>query len=289
MTDAGTGNIMKCRNDAEGESRRNDIAGHGMEKRPKTVAISRRMKMLADLVTKGSIAADVGCDHAFLSIYLVQTGKCPGCLAMDVRKGPLSGAREHVAAYGLEEYIETRLSDGLAAYQIGEAQTLVCAGMGGRLMERILTEGGEKTRSFAELILQPQSEIPELRRFLREEGFVILQEDAVIDEGKYYFAIKAAYGMRHPVAEPSGKQLSIPDPGDAQKSGRVLTEQLHDRFGERLLSDRHPVLWQYLSHRLCAVEELLTQLREKNTIKSEARQRELNLEKELLKEALNLF
>ena len=165
----------------------------GGKKAEKPIVLSKRMQMLADMVTAGSRIADVGCDHAFLSVYLIQAGKCPKCLAMDVRRGPLSGAEEHIAAYGLGEYIETRLSDGLAAYRIGEAQTLVCSGMGGRLMKKILEEGGDKTRSFTELILQPQSEISEFRIFLREAGFLVTEEEAVYEEGKYYFAMKAVY------------------------------------------------------------------------------------------------
>ena len=174
----------------------------GGKKAEKPIVLSKRMQMLADMVTAGSRIADVGCDHAFLSVYLIQAGKCPKCLAMDVRRGPLSGAEEHIAAYGLGEYIETRLSDGLAAYRIGEAQTLVCSGMGGRLMKRILEEGGDKTRSFTELILQPQSEIPEFRIFLREAGFLVTEEEAVYEEGKYYFAIKAVYaGQKKPIQQ----------------------------------------------------------------------------------------
>lgn len=238
--------------------------------------------MLADMVTAGSRVADVGCDHGLLPIYLVQTGKCPKCLAMDVRKGPLSGAEEHIAACGLGEYIETRLSDGLTAYHIGEAQILVCAGMGGRLMERILTEGGEKSRSFAELILQPQSEIPEFRRFLRNAGYLITGEEAVYEENKFYFAMKAVY---------RGQEMSV----DREISGgqgmpvERETLGLYDLYGEYLLKGRHPVLKQYLQKRLRAVEELIEQLRRKDSVRSGNRQRELFLEKEQLESALELF
>ncbi len=249
-----------------------------MGKTEKTVALSKRLQMLADMVSPGSRVADVGCDHGFLPIYLVQTGKCPGCLAMDVRNGPLSGAEEHIASFGLGEYIATRLSDGLSAYRQGEAQTLVCSGMGGRLMERILAEGGEKSRSFSELILQPQSEIPEFRRFLRKEGFAVIQEEAVYEEGKYYFAMKAVFRGK----EPLGQQGAFPETGQE-------TEELYDRYGKRLLSDRHPVLKQYLISRRQAVEGILEQLRQKDTGKSEARQRELSREKACLESALGLF
>lgn len=239
-------------------------------KREGIVALSGRMQMLADMVTAGNSVADVGCDHAFLPIYLVQTGRCPGCLAMDVRKGPISGAEEHIASYGLEEYIETRLSDGLSAYHKGEAQTLVCAGMGGRLMERILAEGGEKTRDFSELILQPQSEIPEFRIFLRQAGFLITEEEAVCEDGRYYFAMKAVYGEQNLQAAPAENEL-------------------YDLYGKQLLLRKHPILRQYLLKRRQTVEELITQLGRKGSRRSETRKGELALEKQHLESALVLL
>jgi len=238
----------------------------------KAVTLSGRMQMLADMVTAGSRVADVGCDHAFLPIYLVQTGKCPKCLAMDVRKGPLSGAEEHIASYGLGEYIETRLSDGLAAYHTGEAQTLVCAGMGGRLMERILTEGGGKARSFSELILQPQSEIPQFRMFLRNAGFLVTEEEAVYEDGKFYFAMKAVY---------VGQELSA--------GQEPVENELYDLYGKQLLLKRHPVLKQYLLKRNRTVEELITQLGQQASAKGETRRTELSLEKEHLESALAML
>ena len=147
------------------------------------MVLSGRLQMLADMVTPGSVLADVGCDHGFLSIYLVQAGVCPRAVAMDVRKGPLAGAGKHIEEYGLGDYIETRLSDGLAECSVGEFGAVVCAGMGGRLMERILTEGREKLQGVRELILQPQSELGEFRAFLRRAGYVLVQEDAVFEEG----------------------------------------------------------------------------------------------------------
>ena len=244
-----------------------------------TVVLSKRMQMLADMVTAGYSVADVGCDHAFLSIYLVQTGKCPSCLAMDVRKGPLLGAKEHIASYGLGKYIETRLSDGLTAYREGEAQTLVCAGMGGRLMEKILTEGGEKARSFYELILQPQSEIPEFRSFLRKANFMITEESAVYEEGKYYFAMKAIYKDKIQVAENSQHVIDR----------RTEIDRLYDLYGQYLLQGQHPVLKQYILYRRNAVAGIIERLQSKSTIKSEIRLKELYLEQEQLRAALEFF
>lgn len=238
-----------------------------MAEKTKKLVLSQRLQLLADMVTPGNRVADVGCDHAFLPVYLVQSGKCPGCLAMDVRKGPLLGAGEHIAAYGLGAYIETRLSDGLSAYRKGEAQTLVCAGMGGRLMERILTEGGEKTKAFSELILQPQSELYEFRVFLRENGFEVTDERAVLEEGKYYFAMKAVYA------------------GQAQPRENIL----FDLYGRKLLLEGNPVLRQYLQHCLRTVTELCEQLQGAETEKSVMRLAELAGEQEQLKAALTFF
>lgn len=186
------------------------------ENGPQAVPLSKRLRMLADMVTPGNRVADVGCDHAFLSIYLVQTGICPRALAMDVRMGPLAAAREHVAEWGLGSYIDLRLSDGLAACGPGETDTVVCAGMGGRLMERILTQGMDRAREMKEVILQPQSELPRFRAFLRETGFAVVAEDAVYEEGKYYFAMKAVYrGGRADCKESS----VLHEPADAEMDG----------------------------------------------------------------------
>ncbi len=243
------------------------------------MSLSERLGMLADMVTAGNSVADVGCDHAFLPIYLVQSGKCPGCLAMDVRKGPLLGAKEHIDFYGLGEYIKTRLSDGLASYQIGEAQTLICAGMGGRLMERILRAGGEKTVSFSELILQPQSEIGEFRAFLRKAGLGITEESAVCEDGKYYFAIKAAYQ----------RQKESEKPENARQQSDQARQRLYDLYGKYLLEKRHPVLKQYLLHRVNTVEQLEERLKKENTAKSLIRLEELAAERGQLDAALEFF
>ena len=143
------------------------------------VLLSERLRAVASMVTPGSRVCDVGCDHGFVSIWLVEQNVSPRVLAMDVRVGPLGAAGRHVAQRGLEPLIETRLSDGLHNYEIGEADSLICAGMGGRLMMRILGEEKAKTDSFTELILQPQSEIMQFRTWLREQGLRITDEKMV--------------------------------------------------------------------------------------------------------------
>jgi len=231
--------------------------------------------MLAEMVTPGSKVADVGCDHGFLSIYLVQKGISPRVLAMDLRSGPLGAAREHIEACGLSAYIETRLSDGMQGLAVGEADTVVCAGMGGRLMERILTESMEKAVRLRELILQPQSEIREFRAFLRGVGFGILTEDAVYEEGKYYFAIKAVYR-----ADNSGLIKDIDQAG---------LRRIYDEYGELLLENRHPVLRQYLLFKREMGEKILKSLEAGESGKAAGRLLEVRRELAGIQLALSRF
>lgn len=233
--------------------------------------------MLADMVTRGSRVADVGCDHGFLSIYLVQQGISPGVLAMDVRKGPLTAAAEHIEMCGLGAYIETRLSDGLENYRKGEAETLVCAGMGGRLMAEILVRSMEKVTGFRELILQPQSELREFRHFLTQNGFRIEAENAVYEEGKYYFAMRAVC---------AGEGM---DDKAENAAGRVGDAELSEEYGELLLRERHPVLKQYLFFRKEVTEQLIARLAAEDTERTKQRRTELEAQLYGIKRALERF
>ncbi len=93
------------------------------------------------MVSPGCRLADVGTDHAYIPIYLMQNGVIPQAVAMDINQGPLLRATENIRRYGLTGRIETRLSDGLEKLQAGEADTILIAGMGGLLMVRILENG----------------------------------------------------------------------------------------------------------------------------------------------------
>ncbi len=198
----------------------------------KEVNLSARMEALTRLLKPGYVTCDVGCDHGFVSIYLVQKGIAPKVFAMDVRKGPLSRAQEHIREYGLDDKIETRLSDGLHALKSGDAQAMICAGMGGKLMMRIMEEGMDKVLAMQELILQPQSDLKLFRQFLREMELIILQEDMIYEDGKFYPMMRVV-----PKRFYDGNELTA-------SSGEE--QELWDEFGPMLLQERHPVLLQYL-------------------------------------------
>ena len=185
----------------------------GVEKRGGVTGfLSERMLRTAAMVSHGNRTADVGCDHAYTSIYLVEQGIAPFVVAMDVNAGPLARAKENVRKFGMEENINLRLSDGVTALLPGEVDTVLIGGMGGPLMERILSAFPEVLDSVRELVLQPQSEIAHFRRFLREIGFRITKEDMLEEDGKYYVILRAEPGEEPEWTEEEclyGKYLAV--------------------------------------------------------------------------------
>ena len=142
------------------------------------------------MVSRGYRLADIGTDHAYIPIFLVEEGRVPSAVAMDINRGPLDRARENIMESGQEDKIQIRISDGFSALEEGEADAAVLAGMGGGLTIRILREGADVVRTLKECILQPQSEIEKVRAFLLAEGFSFTDEDMVEEDGKYYPIIK---------------------------------------------------------------------------------------------------
>ena len=133
--------------------------------------LSVRLQAVADMVTEGTKVADVGTDHAYIPIYLVEHDKNPSAIAMDINRGPLKKAEENISSHNLENKIETRLSDGLKQLHLGEADSVVIAGMGGGLVVKIMEEGTLHKKYVKEWILQPQSEISKVRQYLNENGY----------------------------------------------------------------------------------------------------------------------
>ncbi|BCJ93350.1 SAM-dependent methyltransferase [Anaerocolumna cellulosilytica] len=230
--------------------------------------LSIRLKAVADSVTKGNRVADVGCDHAYISIYLIENNIAPQVIAMDVNKGPLERAKENITLYGYEERIQTRLSDGLEKLVPGEADTILLAGMGGALMVRILTEGRAAVSKCTELVLQPQSELQLVRKYLHQIGYSIVEEHMVKDEGKFYTIIKAV----------------ISDAGTELYSGEV-----YYLYGKKLLEQGLPVVKEYLDREKCLRLEVVEALEQKPTDKTVLRLVEIRQELLYIEEAMKLM
>lgn len=211
--------------------------------------LSNRLQSVVDMVTCSGTVCDVGCDHGYVSIELIKNQVCKKVIAMDVRSGPLERAKEHISFYKLDSYIETRLSDGLEKVFINEADAMICAGMGGRIMQKIFSDSMEKLKNMQEIILQPQSEVPLLRKFLKENGFVIVDENMVLEEGKFYPILKVT-------------QNSLDEAKKPEEFDRNEWDSLSQKYGPWLLKKKHIVLQKYLKQELKSCSEILSKLQE---------------------------
>ncbi|SET25486.1 tRNA (adenine(22)-N(1))-methyltransferase [[Clostridium] polysaccharolyticum] len=227
--------------------------------------LSDRLFAIASEVPENKAIADVGCDHAYTSIYLAEHKKPTHIIAMDVRTGPLDKAKENIRASGLEKMIETRLSDGLKAVEKGEINTVVISGMGGALIKKILSEGKEPLESVETLILQPQTEKAELRKYLHSIGMKIKKEVMLIEDGKYY-------------------TIAVAERGEEKQPYK----EVEYAFGRYLLNEKNDILYQFLqkeSEKIQSILENLELYREKN----EQRISELREQQRLIEEGLNYF
>ncbi len=218
------------------------------------IRLSGRMQAVADLVPEGTVPADVGTDHGYIPIYLVQQKIADRVLALDVRKGPLARAAGHIEEYGLTGQIKTRLSDGLAAVSPQEVDGVILSGMGASLMIRILCESRPVVDSLKYLILQPQSEIEKLRRYLTQTGLRIRIEDMVEEDGKYYPMMRV-------------------NPGETESY-----EEFELYYGKIQLQQHPRILQQYLLKEQDKRERLLAQLAGEDGGRTRARQEELKRE-----------
>lgn len=201
--------------------------------------IPKRMLAIADLVDVSRVLADVGCDHAYISINLLEKGKVERIIASDLREGPLNIARDNIRLYGFEDRIETRLCAGLCGYEAGEADTILISGMGGMLVKEILSESIDVVRRADTLILEPQSDLRVVRAYLKDIGFEIIDEDMLNEGGKYYQIIKAVKSKER-----------IEDCDD-------LGAMAENEFGPILIKKKHPVLLEFLKKRKHHFERLL--------------------------------
>ena len=202
------------------------------------------------MVTRGYRLADIGTDHGFVPIWLVKSGIIPSAIAMDINRGPLERAQEHIAQAGLDRFIQTRLSDGLAGLGEGEADSILIAGMGGALTVRILEKDPPSDLGAAELILQPQSEIGKVREYLCTSGWKIDAEDMVLEEGKYY-------PMMHCIR------------------GEMTLTLEEAEFGPCLIASGNPVLMKYLVFREKVLRSNLESLQNSDSERARERREQI--------------
>lgn len=157
--------------------------------------LTPRLQAIAEFIPPGSVVADIGTDHGYLPVYLLQEQICHHAVAADVNEAPLEQARETVAAFNCLKKIDLRLGNGLQVLQEEDnIDTVVIAGLGGHTIASILDEGRSRLKRVKRLILQPMNEAGYLRLYLAENGFALVQETLVMEGRRLYEIIMAAPG-----------------------------------------------------------------------------------------------
>ena len=153
-----------------------------------------RLAAVAALVPRGARAADVGTDHAYLAIALLNEQDVETVIATDKNEGPCAAARRTISASGFTNRVQVRLGDGLAPLSPGEVDTVCIAGMGGGLIASILAEGAEVLAEVSRLVLQPMNDAAALRQWLYDNGWHIVEESLATADGRLYEIIAAEPG-----------------------------------------------------------------------------------------------
>lgn len=202
--------------------------------------ISKRLELVASFVPQGVVLLDVGSDHAYLPIELVERGQIEAAIAGEIVEGPYQSAVKNVESHGLKEKIQVRLANGLAAFEEeDQVSVITIAGMGGRLITTILEEGLEKLSNIQRLILQPNNREDDLRIWLQDHGFQIVAESILEEAGKFYEILVVEAGQMKLVASDV-------------------------RFGPFLSKEVSPVFVQKWQKEATKLEFALSQIPEKN-------------------------
>jgi tRNA (adenine22-N1)-methyltransferase len=218
------------------------------------IKLSNRLQAVARQIPAGLRVADVGTDHGYLPVYLVVNDIAPKVIASDRGKRPLDSARQLISLLSLENQIDVRLGDGLSVLQPDEAEVICLAGMGGVAIKEIISAGLPLAQAAKRLVLQPQRNVPAVRRFLVANGFKIVAEDLAEDDGFYYEIIAVEPGLME------------------------LTEQEAD-FGPLLLRDGHPLFKDFLILKETDLTQLLAAMADNNS--KDSLQRKKQLEEEI--------
>lgn len=200
--------------------------------------LETRLAHLAAMVDENTRLADIGTDHAYLPIDLVKSGKIQFAIASDVAKGPLDNAKTDILEAGLSNQIQTRLGSGLETIKPeNKIETVVIAGMGGKLMTDLLEAAKEKDELYPTLILEPNIGEPGVRKWLMEHNYQIIQEEIIDTAGHIYELIKA-----------------------------ILTDKMHQLsdkeilFGPFLLKEKNSVFIKKWTNQLAYQKQLLVNL-----------------------------
>ena len=188
--------------------------------------LSKRLMACSRYIRPGDRVADVGCDHGFLSIYLLKNKLASSIIASDIGEGPLKSAMSNADKYGVADNIRFFLSDGVQAIP-REFDCMVCAGLGGDTMISILEAAPWLKNRQYRLVLQCQTRVHFLRQYLSNQGWYI-EDETTVRDGKFVYTVISA------VWDPEASRLT---PGQMYFSPALLEHPGEDtaEYYQRLL------------------------------------------------------
>ena len=189
--------------------------------------LSTRLKTIVNMMGKCDSIIDVGTDHGYVPIYLVENGLINSAIASDINSGPVEKAKRNVRESMLSPKITCRQGSGLSTVKEGEVQVAIIAGMGGNLIRDILEADLLVVKKMEYVVLQPVQNAEVLREYLYNTGYDILCEDICFDDGKFYEIIKAKYN-------------TVP----------LVLDRMYYEISKTLLDERHPVMQQFIAFKL---------------------------------------
>lgn len=188
------------------------------------IPLSKRLQACAGFVNRGDRVADIGCDHGYLSIYLLHHHIASFVFAADINEMPLASAKRNAEKFGIQNNLRFFLSNGLENVE-KDFDVMICAGMGADTMISILSAASWLKSGKYRLILQCQSKTPSLRQFLTEEGWHIHRESVLRDGRFLYTVMEVLWRPEEPRLTPG--QLYFP-PALMHQITPELVEYYHD-------------------------------------------------------------
>lgn len=204
--------------------------------------LTDRLLKIASLVSDDKKIADIGTDHGYIPVYLLNEGRVPFAVLADVNKGPLDNARKEVIQNNLLEKVDLRLGSGIEVLEIGEVEEVIIAGMGGILISELLEAKKEVAHSIEKLILQPMQAQEELRRYLLNNGYEILKEVLVREDFRIYEIIVAKY---------TGKNT-------------IIEDEIQFEVGIKLLENKDFLFYDFIEKKIKTYSAIVNQLEGKN-------------------------
>ncbi|AHL72110.1 MULTISPECIES: tRNA (adenine(22)-N(1))-methyltransferase [Bacillus] len=232
--------------------------------------LSKRLKRVADFLPKEAVFADIGSDHAYLPCYAILHHKALKAIAGEITDGPLQSAKQQVHRLELDEQISVRKGNGLEVIEKGEVNAVTIAGMGGALIASILNEGKHKLTGQERLILQPNIHAHHIRLWLYQEGYELMDEVILEEDGKIY-------------------EIIIAETGDKDKAYEGMSIEKGMLVGPFLAKEQNDVFRRKWMNELQHMEHIEGQIQKAApTEENKERLKELNAKIKMLKEVLTV-